>query len=448
MERYDVIIVGGGLAGITCGIELSQDGYNVLILEKESHMGGRTASWDSNGMEVDAGFHRVIGYYKQYPKLLQQAGISLNDIVVWEENLDVLSPNHKHVTTFGVAPFHGPIKILSAMIGNNKSISPKAKRSLVPFFKNGLHEFKVDPKKLDQTSILDFARGQEVHEDAIYLFIEAMCRGIFFTPSEDFSAYVFFGILAPAPQRFYKMRIGSYLGGMSDVMIGPLVDYFENLGGEVALNQGVKRLLVAGEKVEGVDLGHEKIYADQLVLATDIGAAQNIISQSQLDQINFYSLLKLPTMPAISVQIELTEPVLEHDRTTFAPGTVLGSFSEQSRSTFSQSKGRLSVMLASPEKLEEHTDEELLELIYKEAEQIGISMRNKVIDYRVVRHDDKFYSVAPGHDLLRPRQSTVVPGLTLAGDYTKQPYLSTMEGAVLSGELASENVKKALRCSQ
>ncbi|WP_017185196.1 hydroxysqualene dehydroxylase [Alkalibacillus haloalkaliphilus] len=448
MERYDVIIVGGGLAGITCGIELAKARYNVLILEKASHMGGRTSSWDFNGMAVDAGFHRVIGYYKHFPKLLHQAGINLNDIVVWEEKLDVLSPKHKHVTTFGVAPFHGPIKILRAMLGNNKSISPKAKLSLMPFFKNGLHEFKVDPKKLDQTSILDFAREHGVHEDAIHLFIEAMCRGVFFTPSENFSAYVFFGILAPAPQRFYKMRIGSYLGGMSEVMIKPLVDYFENLGGEVTLNQGVERLLVEGEEVVGVDLGHDKFYAEQVVLSTDIGAAQNIISQSPLDQINFYSLLKLPTLPAISVQIELTEPVLEHDRTTFAPGTVLGSFSEQSRSTFRQSKGRLSVMLVSTEELEVLTDKELIELIYKEADEIGISMRNKVIDYRVVRHSDKFYSVAPGHDLLRPSQNTVVPGLTLSGDYTKQPYLSTMEGAVLSGELASENVINALRESQ
>jgi 15-cis-phytoene desaturase len=35
--------------------------------------------------------------------------------------------------------------------------------------------------------------------------------------------------------------------------------------------------------------------------------------------------------------------------------------------------------------------------------------------------------------------------LTLAGDYTRQPYLATMEGAVVSGQIAARTVETALR---
>jgi 15-cis-phytoene desaturase len=37
------------------------------------------------------------------------------------------------------------------------------------------------------------------------------------------------------------------------------------------------------------------------------------------------------------------------------------------------------------------------------------------------------------HNWLRPKQKTTTKGLTLAGDYTDQPFFSTMEGAAVSG---------------
>jgi 15-cis-phytoene desaturase len=51
-----------------------------------------------------------------------------------------------------------------------------------------------------------------------------------------------------------------------------------------------------------------------------------------------------------------------------------------------------------------------------------------------------FHCLAPGYNHLRPEQKTPVKGLTLAGDYTRQPLFSTMEGAVLSGQRAAEAI--------
>lgn len=41
-NRYDVVIVGGGFAGVTAARELSRDGKSVLILEARDRLGGRT----------------------------------------------------------------------------------------------------------------------------------------------------------------------------------------------------------------------------------------------------------------------------------------------------------------------------------------------------------------------------------------------------------------------
>src|SRR5207245_625802 len=82
--------------------------------------------------------------------------------------------------------------------------------------------------------------------------------------------------------------------------------------------------------------------------------------------------------------------------------------------------------------------EKILELALEDADRLGLTVRGHVRRYRVVTHTDDFYSLAPGKDHLRPEQTTPVTGLSLAGDYTRQPYVATMEGAVISGRLAAE----------
>jgi flavin-dependent dehydrogenase len=44
-KKYDVVVLGGGLAGPTCGWYLQEAGLNVLILERASRAGGLTGSW-------------------------------------------------------------------------------------------------------------------------------------------------------------------------------------------------------------------------------------------------------------------------------------------------------------------------------------------------------------------------------------------------------------------
>jgi 15-cis-phytoene desaturase len=131
---------------------------------------------------------------------------------------------------------------------------------------------------------------------------------------------------------------------------------------------------------------------------------------------------------------------MDIDRTTFAPDTVMASFSEQSRTTFRHAAGRLSVILTPPEEFLRLTREEVLARACAAADRLGLRLSGRVKAYRVINHPEDFHTFAPGHEHLRPQQRTPIRGITLAGDYTRQKYLATMEGAVVSGRIAAEAV--------
>ena len=55
----------------------------------------------------------------------------------------------------------------------------------------------------------------------------------------------------------------------------------------------------------------------------------------------------------------------------------------------------------------------------------------------VVKLAQSLYREAPGMEPYRPDQSTPVTNFFLAGSYTKQDYIDSMEGATMSGRLAA-----------
>lgn len=59
MKRYDVIIIGGGLGGLTSGVMLSKEGLSVCVVEQHSTIGGCLQSFTRGGHTFDTGMHYV-----------------------------------------------------------------------------------------------------------------------------------------------------------------------------------------------------------------------------------------------------------------------------------------------------------------------------------------------------------------------------------------------------
>ena len=60
-DEYDVIIVGSGIGGLTCGALLSKRGYKTLILEQHYLVGGYCTSFSRNGFTFNVGVSDVSG---------------------------------------------------------------------------------------------------------------------------------------------------------------------------------------------------------------------------------------------------------------------------------------------------------------------------------------------------------------------------------------------------
>lgn len=113
--KYDVVIVGGGLAGLTCSLDLVQRGVSVAVFEKRSYP-----------------FHKVCGEYvsKEVVPYLNLIGI------------DVAKINHKNIKRFGISSPNGTYQSCEMEMGGisvsryalDQFLFEKAKEQGVKFY--------------------------------------------------------------------------------------------------------------------------------------------------------------------------------------------------------------------------------------------------------------------------------------------------------------------------
>lgn len=73
---YDVIIVGGGIAGLTSAAFLCKNGYKVLLCEKEGKLGGLVGSFEYKGFKFDSGI-RALENSGIVTPMLKQLGLNI-----------------------------------------------------------------------------------------------------------------------------------------------------------------------------------------------------------------------------------------------------------------------------------------------------------------------------------------------------------------------------------
>src|ERR1700761_8017132 len=105
----NVIVVGGGLAGLSASCALAEAGYQVRLLEKRRYLGGRASSYEhpGTGEVIDNCQHVLLGNCVNLIDLYRRLRVS--DAIRWFDRLTFLEPGGRRTIlepSFLPAPFH------------------------------------------------------------------------------------------------------------------------------------------------------------------------------------------------------------------------------------------------------------------------------------------------------------------------------------------------------
>ncbi len=126
MKTYDIVIIGGGLGGLTAGAKLAKEGKKICLIEQHTIPGGCATTFRRKDFTVEVGLHEMDGLDKDDPK------------VKIFEDLDVFN----HVKFVRIPDFyrfkHGNTDIV---IPDNKEKAIRVLTDKYPHEKKGIQQF-------------------------------------------------------------------------------------------------------------------------------------------------------------------------------------------------------------------------------------------------------------------------------------------------------------------
>ena len=123
---WDLVVVGGGWAGVSAAVQAGKRGCKVLLLEQGGVLGGRASSLTlPDGEIIDNGQHLFLGAYTATKALLED--LHTSNQVEWASHLSVPYLTHEAaVLTLTAGALPGPLALLQGLAGF-QALSPSAK---------------------------------------------------------------------------------------------------------------------------------------------------------------------------------------------------------------------------------------------------------------------------------------------------------------------------------
>ena len=112
-NNRSVLILGGGLAGLTAAKRLIDRGFSVKLLEKRSIYGGKVSSWkDDEGDWIESGTHCFFGAYDVLYDLMRE--INVYDAVLWKDHKLTYTLSGGKSFTFNTWNMPSPLHLVPA----------------------------------------------------------------------------------------------------------------------------------------------------------------------------------------------------------------------------------------------------------------------------------------------------------------------------------------------
>jgi len=460
-----VLVIGGGLAGLSCGKYLSDAGCAPTVIERGKMLGGKVSAWrDEDGDWIETGLHIFFGAYPNAMNLFAELGIE--DRLQWKEHsmTFAMRENPGEFTKFSfpdVLP--APFNMGYAILSNDKMLTWVEKlrtgAPLVPMLIGG--QDYIDAQ--DELSVEEWMKKNFMPKRVRDELFIAMGKALDFIDADKLSMTV----ILTAMNRFINETHGSKTafldGNQPDRLCAPMAEHIERVGGgRVMVDSPMQEIMVDDEsgKVTGVKLRNGEIMtADHYVSAMPVDALKLKLPTQWKTMPFFKQLNELEGIPVINVHLWFDRKLRPYNGLVFSRSPLLSVYADMSeccKEYADADRSMLELVFAPCDQKAGSdvnwigaSDEEIVEATMKELEnlfpdELGSENGAKLRKFAVVKTPRSVYAAVPGRNKFRPSQHTPIENFTLAGDFTSQKFLGSMEGAILSGKLAAEVVSDKL----
>jgi 15-cis-phytoene desaturase len=451
-----VAIAGAGLAGLACAKYLVDVGHQPIVLERRDVLGGLVAAWkDEDGDWYETGLHVFFGAYPNMIQLFKELGIE--DRLQWKEHTLIFNQPEKPGTysRFDVPDIPAPINVITSILRNNDMLTWEQKIKFAVGLLPAIVRGQQYVENMDQYSLLEWLEKQGVDERVNSDIFIAASKALTFINPEDVSAT----IPLTALNRFLKERYGSKVafldGSPTERLCQPMVDYITARGGEVRLNAPLKEIMTAedgtvkGFLLRGLNGAADEILtADAYVSAMSVDPLKAMLPESWREQTFFKQMSKLEGVEVINLHLWFDRKLTNIDQLLFSRSPLLSVYADMSntcREYADPNKSMLELVLAPAKDWINKSEAEIIAATMAELQKLFPQHftgdnQAKLLKSKVVKTHRSVYRAVAGTQSYKPTQKTPIANFYLAGSYTKQEYLGSMEGAVLSGKLAANAI--------
>ncbi len=470
-----VAIVGAGLAGMATAIDLADAGVEVEIFESRPFVGGKVGSWvDGDGNHIEMGLHVFFGCYYNLFALMEK--------VYAIANLRLKEHTHTFINKGGKvgeldfrfvtgAPFNG---LKAFFTSSQLSAADKIFNSLAlgtsPIVR-GLVDFDGAMKtirNLDSISFADWFRSHGGNNGSLEKMWNPIAYALGFIDTENISARCMLTIFQFFATKTEASVLRMLEGSPHEYLHKPIVEYLEARGTKIHTRRQVREILFDQDnnsKVTGLVVAQgettEVITADAYLCACDVPGIKKVLPQAWRKWSEFDNIYKLDAVPVATVQLRFDGWVTELndeaqrkqlqkavgiDNLLYTPDADFSCFSDLALSSpgdyYKEGQGSLMQLVLTPgDPFIKQSNEAIAHHVLDQVHQLFPSSRDlNMTWYSVVKLAQSLYREAPGMDLYRPSQKTPIPNFFLAGSYTQQDYIDSMEGATISGKQAAQAI--------
>jgi phytoene desaturase len=465
MIRKKVIVIGGGLAGLTAAADIADAGHQVLVLEKRPVLGGKVSSWTGDeGYPVESGLHIFFGCYTALLETMRRVGAF--EHILWKEHTFHVARTGGKLSRFKFPRIPAPFNGIAAFTGNDLlTVREKLTnvRALIWPWLSSLDRVA----RWDDRTYAQWHRDYGISDGVLTKWWNPIALSMGFLPADEMSARPMTTVFHHFSRRASASRVGFLDGPPAERLHKPFADYIQARGGELRRNARVQKLELNDEQCTSsipslrsragcrpssfagvrLDTG-EFLKADGFVLAAPLHSARQILPAILLEVPYFANLRKLKSVPVMNVQVWFDRYVSSIDNIFFTPDAPFSVFADLALTSplYDRTGGSIVSMAVAPaDKLWHLPHEEIIEQCLVALRDLWPRARRAhVVHTTLVKIPNSIYREVPGSDALRPTQRTPIANLVLAGDYTRQDYMASMEGAVRSGHLAADALLNGL----